>query len=240
MSDLAFKNKVVLITGGAHGIGQVTAEAFKKAGATVEIIDIAPGDHFGGDISQKETLEAFAEHVLKKHHQVGVLVNNALSPMIGLDQASFEDFQKALTVGVTAPFYLSQLFASHFAPGASIINVSSSRYAQSQAQTESYSAAKGGITSLTHALAMSFAGKVRVNAVAPGWIETSDSVHSDQDRLQHPVGRVGVPDDIAHMILYLTSDKAGFIMGQTITVDGGMSKKMIYQEDENWFLKLYD
>lgn len=240
MSDLAFKNKVVLITGGAHGIGQATAEAFKKAGATVEIIDIAPGDHFVGDISQKETLEAFADHVLKKHRQVDVLVNNALPPTVGLDQASFEDFQKALTVGVTAPFYLSQLFASHFASGASIINISSSRYAQSQAQTESYSAAKGGITSLTHALAMSFAGKVRVNAVAPGWIETSDSVHSDQDRLQHPVGRVGVPDDIAHMILYLASDKAGFITGQTITVDGGMSKKMIYHEDENWSLKLYD
>ncbi|MDY3041833.1 SDR family NAD(P)-dependent oxidoreductase [Streptococcus pluranimalium] len=240
MSDLAFKNKVVLITGGAHGIGQATAEAFKKAGATVEIIDIAPGDHFVGDISQKETLEAFADHVLKKHHQVDVLVNNALPLMVGLDQASFEDFQKALTVGVTAPVYLSQLFASHFASGASIINVSSSRYAQSQAQTESYSAAKGGITSLTHALAMSFAGKVRVNAVAPGWIETSDSVHSDADNYQHPVGRVGVPDDIAHMILYLASDKAGFITGQTITVDGGMSKKMIYHEDENWSLKLYD
>ena len=132
------------------------------------------------------------------------------------------------------------MFASHFASGASIINVSSSRYAQSQAQTESYSAAKGGITSLTHALAMSFAGKVRVNAVAPGWIETSDSVHSEADNYQHPVGRVGVPDDIAHMILYLASDKAGFITGQTITVDGGMSKKMIYHEDENWSLKLYD
>ncbi|MFU2205367.1 SDR family NAD(P)-dependent oxidoreductase [Streptococcus pluranimalium] len=240
MSDLVFKNKVVLITGGAHGIGQATAEAFKKAGATVEIIDIAPGDHFVGDISQKETLESFADHVLKKHHQVDVLVNNALPPMVGLDQASFEDFQKALTVGVMAPFYLCQLFASHFAPGASIINVSSSRYAQSQAQTESYSAAKGGITSLTHALAMSFAGKVRVNAVAPGWIETSDTIHSDADNYQHPVGRVGVPDDIAHMILYLASDKAGFITGQTITVDGGMSKKMIYHEDENWSLKLYD
>ncbi|MFV8213709.1 SDR family NAD(P)-dependent oxidoreductase [Streptococcus pluranimalium] len=234
---VTFKDKVVIITGGAKGIGKATAQAFEKEGAHVEIIDIAPGDHFVGDIGQKETLEAFVADVLTKHKHVDVLVNNAIPPMLGLQEASFERFQEALTIGVTAPFYLTKLLVPYFAEGASIINLSSTRYAQSQAQTESYSAAKGGITALTHALAMSLSGKVRVNAVAPGWIETSEINHVGPDASQHPLGRVGLPEDIGNMILYLASDKASFITGQTFTIDGGMSKQMIYHDDAGWLFK---
>ena len=168
----AFAEKVAVVTGGAHGIGKAIAEAFRAEGAAVEIIDIAPGEHYVGDISKKETLEAFAQAVLDKHGHIDFLINNALTLMKGIDECSYEEFQYALSVGVTAPFYLSKLFAPHFAPGGVIINISSSRDRMSQPQTESYTAAKGGIAALTHALAVGLGGRVRVNSISPGWIDT--------------------------------------------------------------------
>lgn len=157
--------------------------------------------------------------------------------MRGIDECSFEEFTQALTVGVTAPFYLSKLFNAHFAPGASIINISSSRDRMSQPQTESYTAAKGGIHALTHALAVSLSGRVRVNSISPGWIDTDYTVYEGPDAYQQPAGRVGHPDDIAHMALFLASDKAGFITGENIAIDGGMTKLMIYHLDHGWSLK---
>ena len=232
-----FRDKVVVITGGAGGIGKCTAEEFRKEGAAVCVIDCAEGDHYVGDIGDKATLEAFADQVIKTYGRVDVLVNNAPPDFKGIDTCSYEEFQQALAVGVTAPFYLSKLFAPYFAEGASIINISSSRDRMSQPQSESYTAAKGGIAALTHGLAVSFAGKVRVNSVSPGWIDTEWKVYEGPDALQQPAGRVGNPMDIANMVLFLASDKAGFITGENICIDGGMTRQMIYHNDYNWFMK---
>ncbi|MBP5761447.1 MAG: SDR family oxidoreductase, partial [Lachnospiraceae bacterium] len=204
-----FKEKIVVVTGGANGIGKCIADEFNAQGAIVEVIDKAPGDHYVGDISDKKVLEDFADSVIRKHGRVDILINNALPLMKGIDECSYEDFQYALAVGVTAPFYLAKLFAPCFAEGASIVNISSSRDRMSQPQTESYTAAKGGIAALTHALAVSFSGKVRVNSISPGWIDTSYKVYEGPDAVQQPAGRVGNPMDIANTVLFLCSDKAG-------------------------------
>ena len=232
-----FKGKVAVITGGANGIGKCIAEEFKKSGAEVVVIDKASGDHFAGDIADKGVLETFAENVIKKYGHIDYLINNAPPLMRGIDKCSYEDFQYAMSVGVTAPFYLAKLFMPHFNDGGSIINISSSRDRMSQPQTESYTAAKGGIAALTHALAVSLAGKVRVNSISPGWIDTSYRIYAGPDAVQQPVGRVGNPMDIANMVLFLCSDKAGFITGENICIDGGMTKQMIYHNDYGWELK---
>ena len=232
-----FKDKVVVVTGGANGIGKCIAEEFEKCGAHVCVIDKAAGKHFVGDLAQQDVLEQFAAQVIDKYGHVDVLVNNALPLMKGIDDCSYEEFSYALAVGVTAPFYLSKLFAPHFATGASIINISSSRDRMSQPQTESYTAAKGGIAALTHALAVSLAGKVRVNSISPGWIDTAYTVYAGADAVQQPAGRVGNPMDIAQMVLFLCSDKAGFITGENICIDGGMTRQMIYHGDHGWKLE---
>ena len=232
-----FKDKVVVVTGGANGIGRCIADEFHKQGAVVYVIDKQEGEHFVGDISKKEVLEAFASEVLSKHDKVDIIINNALPLMKGIDECSYEEFQYALSVGVTAPFYLVKLFMSHLADGASIINISSSRDRMSQPQTESYTAAKGGIAALTHALAVSLSGKARVNSISPGWIDTAYTVYEGPDAIQQPAGRVGNPMDIAHMVLFLCSDKAGFITGENICIDGGMTKQMIYHRDCGWKLE---
>ena len=232
-----FQDKVVIVTGGANGIGKCIADEFRKQGACVYVIDLQEGEHFVGDISKKEVLEAFVAEVLKKHDRIDCIINNALPLMKGIDECSYEEFQYALSVGVTAPFYLVKLLMNHLAEGASIVNISSSRDRMSQPQTESYTAAKGGIAALTHALAVSLAGRARVNSISPGWIDTSYVVYEGPDAIQQPVGRVGNPMDITNMVLFLCSDKAGFITGENICIDGGMTKQMIYHGDCNWELK---
>ena len=231
-----FRNKVIVITGGAGGIGKCIADQFREAGAHVCVIDCAPGDHYVGDIADQTVLENFAQTVIDRYGRVDVLVNNAPPSFIGIDQCSWEEFQRALAIGVTAPFYLSKLFAPYFAAGASILNISSSRDRMSQPQSESYTAAKGGIAALTHAMAVSFAGKVRVNSISPGWIDTDYTVYDGPDAVQQPAGRVGHPLDIAHMALFLASDKAGFITGENICIDGGQTRLMIYHGDNGWKL----
>lgn len=233
-----FKGKVAVITGGANGIGKCIAEEFKKNGAEVAVIDKVSGKHFVGDIADKRVLEAFAETVIKKYGHVDYLINNALPLMRGIDECSYEEFQYAMSVGVTAPFYLAKLFLPHFSDCSSIINISSSRDRMSQPQTESYTAAKGGISALTHALAVTLAGKVRVNSISPGWIDTSYRIYDGADAVQQPVGRVGNPLDIANMVLFLCSNKAGFITGENICIDGGMTKQMIYHGDNGWKLDI--
>ena len=231
-----FKDKIAVVTGGARGIGRCICEQFENAGAKALVIDVLPNDYFVGDLADKQTLERFAEKVIAEHGHVDYLINNAAPKAVGITNGSFEDFEYAQRVGVTAPFYLSKLFAPHFAKGACIVNISSSRDRMSQPETESYTAAKGGISALTHALAVSLAGKVRVNSVSPGWIDNNYTVWEGPDAVQQPAGRVGDPRDIANMVLYLCSDMAGFITGENICIDGGMTKQMIYHGDHGWSL----
>jgi len=241
---------------------------------------------FHGDIAEKETLERFVGslecfvglHTKPLTHtastttpccatdsfplHVDYLINNACIGRHGLlSGCSYEDFEYVQRVGVTAPYYLTSLLLQRdlLTPGSSIVNISSTRANQSQPDTEAYSAAKGGISALTHAMAISLAGKARVNAINPGWIETAN-FHGDtdaaipttlqgqtvalspatlceQDSRQHPAGRVGAPEDIAEMVLFLCSEKAGFITGESITIDGGMSRLMVYHNDHGWKLE---
>ena len=231
-----FKEKIVVVTGGARGIGKCIAEQFASAGAKVCVIDLLENDYFVGDLADKNTLEIFAQKVIDDYGHIDYLINNAAPKSCGITSCSYEDFEYAQRVGVTAPFYLSKLFVPYFAEGASIVNISSSRDRMSQPETESYTSAKGGISALTHAMSVSLAGKVRVNSISPGWIDNNYTVYEGADATQQPAGRVGNPLDIANMVMYLCSDMAGFITGENICIDGGMTKQMIYHGDFGWTL----
>lgn len=233
-----FANKVVVVTGGVQGIGKCICEEFEKQGAKVCIIDIQNNSYFIGDISKKEVLEEFAKKVINDYGNIDFLINNAAPLFKGINECSYEEFEYAQKVGVTAPFYLSKLFMPYFNKGGCIINISSSRDRMSQPQSESYTAAKGGIAALTHSLAVSLANKVRVNSISPGWIDNAYTIYEGADALQQPSGRVGNPLDIANMVLFLCSSKAGFINGENICIDGGMTKLMVYHNDHGWKLEL--
>ena len=232
-----FQNKIAVVTGGARGIGKCIREQFEAAGATVCVIDLLENDFFVGDVSSKTDLEAFAKKVIDTYGRVDYVINNAAPTACGLETGSYEDFEYALKVGVTAPFYLTKLLMPYLSEGASVVNISSSRDRMSQPQTESYTAAKGGISALTHGMAASLAGRARVNSVSPGWIDTNYIVYEGPDATQHPAGRVGNPPDIAATVLFLCSDMAGFITGENICVDGGMTRLMIYHGDHGWSLE---
>ncbi|NCC16308.1 MAG: SDR family oxidoreductase [Clostridia bacterium] len=233
---MEFEGKIAVVTGGVHGIGKAIVEAFSQAGATVCIIDREENPYFVGDIGDKETLEVFAQKVIEAHGRVDYLINNAMISMGGLNACGYGAFDYALRVGVAAPYYLTKLFNAYFASGAAIVNISSSRDRMSQPNTESYTAAKGAISALTHALAISLGGRVRVNSISPGWIDTAEAVFEGPDAAQHPVKRVGKPTDIANMVLFLCSEKAGFITGENICIDGGMTRQMIYHHENGWSL----
>ena len=229
-----FENKVVVVTGGAHGIGKCICEEFEKAGAKACTIDLQENPYFVGDIGDEETLCRFAEKVIADCGHVDFLINNAKPLLKGIDKCTWEEFNYALRVGVSAPFRLTQLFLPYFGPDASVVNISSSRDRMSQPFSESYTAAKGAIAALTHAMAVSLSGKVRVNSISPGWIDTDYTVYEGPDAAQQPAGRVGNPMDIANMVLFLCSDKTGFITGENICIDGGMTRQMIYHNDYGW------
>ena len=254
-----YRDKVCIVTGGANGIGRCLVEVFANAGCRVAFIDLdqkagsrllarlpRPDEHYFccGDVGSEAVLTEFAGQVIERFGQVHFIMNNACFSNGGiLSGCSYEQFNQVLKVGVVAPYYLRYLLREHLAKGASIVNIASTRAFQSQPDTESYSAAKGGIVALTHALAISLSGKARVNSISPGWIETA-AFHDERpvpqwegpDASQHPSGRVGVPYDIAHLALFLCSQQADFITGQNINVDGGMSKLMIYHGDHGWQL----
>lgn len=233
----SFENKVVIVTGGAQGIGKCICEEFAREGARVCCFDIQANDFFQGDLAKEEDLVRFSEKVLAEYGHVDCIINNAAPLFKGIDQCSYEEFNYALRVGVSAPFYLAKLFQDHLGEEAAIVNISSSRDRMSQPQSESYTAAKGGIHALTHALAVSLSGRARVNSISPGWIDTACTVYEGPDAIQQPAGRVGNPMDIAHMVLFLCSEKAGFITGENICIDGGMTRLMVYHGDHGWSLE---
>ena len=231
-----FKDRVVVVTGGARGIGKCIAGEFERRGARVALIDVLENGYFVGDLSDKTTIEEFVKRVIDDFGHIDYLINNAAPLFRGITSASYEDFEYAQRVGVTAPFYLSKLFVPHFSPDGAIVNISSSRDRMSQPESETYTAAKGGISALTHSMAVSLAGRVRVNSVSPGWIDNDFTVYEGPDATQQPVGRVGNPLDIANMVMYLCSPMAGFITGENICIDGGMTRQMIYHGDFGWEL----
>ena len=239
---MEFKNKVAVITGGANGIGRCITENFIKTGAKTAVIDIeensVPCDLYSrGDIADEQTLIRFAYETVDKLGKVDFLINNACQSRNGiLSGCGFEDFLYIQKVGVAAPYFLTKLLLPHFGVGGCVVNIASTRAFMSQPDTESYSAAKGGIVALTHALAVSLAGRVRVNSISPGWIDTSGGKFSAEDHEQHPAGRIGKPDDIAAAVMFLCGSGAGFITGENIVVDGGMTKQMIYHNDFGWKL----
>ncbi len=252
--------KVCVVTGGANGIGRCVVQEFAKAGYGVAFSDVdrTRGEAFAmelagrgsdclffhGDMAQKEDLTGFAQVIGERFSAVDALVNNACISRRGiLSGCTYEDFNYVLSLGVTAPYMLACLLMPCMPKGASVVNIASTRAFMSQPDTESYTAAKGGITALTHALAVSLAGKVRVNAVSPGWIDTGEyhaeeklAAYSKADMLQHPCQRVGRPEDIASLCRYLCGEQASFITGQNFVVDGGMTRQMIYHNDQGWEL----
>ncbi len=259
MANSYYKGKIILVTGGAQGIGLGIGQAFAAEGAQVIIADT---DEEAGqeavesirsdpkpefilcDVSREEDVQAVLQTIKQKYSQLDVLVNNAgiADPFMGsLEEVPVPDFDKVLAVNLRGTFlcakYSLPLLRKAKAPA--IVNITSTRAFMSEPDTFAYSASKGGLEALTHSLAISLAeDKVRVNAIAPGWIETrnwqkekdrEEPHHRKEDKEQHPVGRVGTPEDIAQAVLFLCSDKAGFITGQSITIDGGMTVKMIYK-----------
>ncbi|MHB1314145.1 MAG: SDR family oxidoreductase [Christensenellales bacterium] len=254
---MSFTGKTCIVTGGANGIGRCIVESFLNQGANVAFIDLdgafarqlsltLPSYRFlftAGDLTSEAVLKAFTQEVIARYHCVDCLVNNACVSRKGiLSGCGFDEFNEVLKLGVTAPYLLTKLFLNAFSSNASVVNIASTRGFMSQKDTESYSAAKGGILALTHALSISLRGKVRVNSISPGWIDTSGyqnkkhsvPAYSASDKAQHPCGRIGNPKDIAEAVLFLCSEKSGFITGENITIDGGMTKQMIYHGDEGW------
>ena len=252
-----FNGTTCVVTGGSNGIGRCIMEEFVRAGASVAFADTdeTAGNRlsaqlggkalfFRGDIADEAVLTAFVDTAISRFGSIDYLVNNACLTRRGLlSGCGYDDFNYVLKVGVTAPYMLTRLLLPHFTERAAIVNIASTRAVMSQPDTESYSAAKGGIRALTHAMAVSLAGRVRVNCISPGWIDTS-AYHDNtepvaftpQDLAQHPAGRVGKPLDIAKAVLYLCSEDASFIDGENIVIDGGMTREMIYHGDHGWKL----
>lgn len=232
-------NKVAIVTGGANGIGKQIVFDLLEVGYKVAVIDKEdkPVDNtffVHGDIKDKNSLEEFYQAVISEFGRVDVLVNNACYGKGGiLTYATYEDFDEVLAVGLKAPYYLSLLCKDELVKNKGrIINIASSRWNQSEPDSEAYASTKGGIVALTHALAMSLGPDVLVNAIAPGWIKTSDYEISKLDRLAIPAGKVGVPKNISSAVMFLINQD--FITGETLVIDGGMSKRMIYHDSWGW------
>lgn len=245
--------KHIIVTGGAQGIGRIIAQSLIKVGYYVSIFDIDSEameeikPHFDKkrcsffitDVSSEVSVRSSIRASLKKHDSVYGLVNNAVYEAFKpMSELTLEEWNRAIGTNLTGTFLCSKFCTPHLIESkGSIVNMCSTRAFQSEPNTESYSASKGGIYSLTHSMAMSLAPHVRVNSISPGWIDVSAVKKktkaqqielSKEDHLQHPAGRVGNAFDIAQMVMFLLDSANGFITGQNFTIDGGMTKKMIY------------
>jgi NAD(P)-dependent dehydrogenase (short-subunit alcohol dehydrogenase family) len=242
-------DKTIIVTGGAQGIGSIIARDLNLAGFKIIVFDIdleaiaekKPEydniEYLKVDVSSEtEIIDALSK--IDCLHLFSVINNAAIHARKPLEELHLDDWKRVLAVNLTGPFLLAKHTSKFLRKNkGSIVNIASTRALMSEANTEAYSASKGGLLSLTHVLAVSLGPEIRVNAISPGWIETGDlkkkSVrrkieHSAQDKMQHPAGRVGIAEDISAMVKFLISDEAGFITGQNYIVDGGMTRKMIY------------
>jgi NAD(P)-dependent dehydrogenase (short-subunit alcohol dehydrogenase family) len=226
--------KNIIITGASKGIGRVIAKSLRKKYHIINI-DIVENkmdgvDFYKCDLSDKGQLLKTINKIKSNIDSLYALINNAaiFSHKI-LEKQTFEEWENILSVNLTAPYILSKEFASFLKKSQGhIINISSTRALMSEVGTEAYSASKGGISSLTHALSMSLSPEVKVNSITPGWINTDEEyITTKDDNLQHPSGRVGIPEDIVDVVKFLLKNR-GFITGSDFVIDGGMTKKMIY------------
>lgn len=236
-----YSQKAALVTGGARGIGKAVAELLLERGYRVAVCDVkASGDLESGiafircDVSREASVRACIGQVVRRFGRLDAVINNAgiASPQNGpVGRLTLAQWNRRIATNLTSVFLTTKHAAAHLrrARGA-IVNIASTRAVQSEPDTEAYAASKGGMVALTHALAISLGPEVRVNCVSPGWIDTGRSKLRRVDHEQHPAGRVGRVQDIAEMVSFLLSERAGFTTGAHFIVDGGMTRKMVYAE----------
>jgi len=243
------KHKVAIVTGAARGIGAgiaarlvasgyavVVADSDARAGRKAEAALARSGKAWfvECDVADERQVAACVASAVARGRRIDAVVNNAAlarAPRIPVEKLPLATWNRTLAVNLTGALLMAKHTAPHLArTRGAIVNIASTRALQSEANTEPYSASKGGLVALTHALAISLGPKVRVNCVSPGWIHVGTGRLRRGDHVQHPAGRVGTPADIAELVAFLLSDQAGFITGQNFVADGGMTRKMIYLE----------
>lgn len=247
---MSFQGKVVIVTGAGKGIGKCVAQSYASKGANVAIAELDPNlglateeliRSLGGvatfiqtDVTVPGDIEKLIEKTVNLYWTVDIVINNAgISCWKSPYEISIEEWDRVINTNLRSVFLCSREAAKIMRQhgGGSIVNIASTRAIMSEKDSEAYAASKGGIVALTHALAASFAqDRIQVNCISPGWIETGDYDQlREVDHAQHFSGRVGKPEDVARACLYLTGAGNDFVNGANITVDGGMTRKMIYE-----------